>query len=126
MSIVVNNSGHFGRSHTTSLRQVQIGQQCFLDVGARGHRSVQNRWPDVKVSPEPPRTAANGSCFLLPSVQPLATGHWPVQCGKRKQEMGEIEGTGGGVGGVVMRGCLSLKEACRSLSRDIKPSAVLG
>lgn len=39
MSIMVNNSGHFGRSHTTSLRQVQIGQQCFLDVGARGHRS---------------------------------------------------------------------------------------
>lgn len=85
----------------------------------------------MKVSPEPLRTAANGSELSLSRLVGVVfsfsqCSHWPLASAVWEEKAGDGRDRRDGWGGVVMRGCLSLKEACRSLSRDIKPSAVLG
>ena len=54
--------------------------------------------------------------LLLSQNAPMTTGHCSVREWKRKMKSWE---------GGCMRGCLFLKEACRSLSRHIKPSTLL-
>lgn len=86
---------------------------------------VQNRWPDVKVSPEPPRTAANGSELSLSRLVGVVfsvsqCSHWPLASAVWEEKAGDgrdrRDGWGGGGGVGYER--VSLSERSLSISQQ--------